>query len=161
VAARHEKEQLTEEQAAFLERLKEKRPKVELAQTLALEFFGMTRRREAAGLEDWIKRTAASGIEELRNCGVGLHRDGEAVVAGLTLKWSSGPVEGQVNRLKMIKRQMFGRASLPVLRARIVPAAKAASGPFVLPAAERSRNDLIRGVPAFGERSESGPRRRH
>jgi transposase len=120
------KEKLTEEQAAFLERLKQKSPKVELAQSLALEFFRMTRRREAAGLEGWIARAAASGIEELGRFGVGLRRDWEAVVAGLTLKWSSGPVEGQVNRLKMIKRQMFGRASLAVLRARIVPAAKAA-----------------------------------
>jgi transposase len=117
---------LTDEQAAFLERLKEKCPTVELAQSLALEFFGMTRRRESAGLEGWIERAAASGIEELRNFGVGLRRDWEAVVAGLTLEWSSGPVEGQVNRLKMIKRQMFGRASLPVLRARVVPAASAA-----------------------------------
>jgi transposase len=120
------KEKLTVEQAAFLERLKEKCPKVEIAQILALEFFEMAREREPAGLERWIERAVASGIEELKNFGVGLRRDWEAVVAGLTLAWSSGPVEGQVNRLKMIKRQMFGRAGLPVLRARIVPAAKAA-----------------------------------
>jgi len=120
------KERLTVEQAAFLERLKEKCPKVEIAQSLALEFFGMAREREPAGLERWIERAVASGIEELKNFGVGLRRDWEAVVAGLTLAWSSGPVEGQVNRLKMIKRQMFGRAGLPLLRARIVPAAKAA-----------------------------------
>jgi transposase len=120
------KEKLTEEQTAFLERLKEKSPKVEIAQRLALEFFGMARRREPAGLEGWIERAVASGIEELKNFGAGLRRDWKAVVAGLTLEWSSGPVEGQVNRLKMIKRQMFGRAGLTVLRARIVPAARAA-----------------------------------
>jgi transposase len=120
------REVLTEEQAAFLERLKAGCPKVELAQSLALEFFGMARRREPTGLEGWIERAAQSGIEELKHFGAGLRRDWEAVVAGLTLPWSSGPVEGQVNRLKMIKRQMFGRASLAVLRARIVPAAKAA-----------------------------------
>ena len=120
------KAKLTEEQAAFLERLKERCPQVELAQSLALEFFGMARRREPAGLEGWIARAAASGIEELKHFGVGLCRDWAAVVAGLTLEWSSGPVEGQVNRLKMIKRQMFGRAGLPVLRARIVPTATAA-----------------------------------
>ncbi len=120
------REALTAEQAAFLERLKERCPTLELAQSLALEFFAMSRQREATGLADWIQRAAASGIEELENFGVGLRRDWEAVVAGLTLEWSNGPVEGQVNRLKMIKRQMFGRASLPVLRARIVPAAKAA-----------------------------------
>ena len=89
------KEKLTEEQAAFLERLKEKSPRVEIAQSLALEFFGMARRREPAGLEGWIERAAASGIEELKHFGAGLRRDWEAVVAGLTLEWSSGPVEGQ------------------------------------------------------------------
>ncbi len=119
-------EALTEEQAAFLERLKAGCPKVELAQSLALEFFTMVRQRAAGRLEDWIERASASGIEELKQFGTGLRRDWDAVVAGLTLEWSSGPVEGQVNRLKMIKRQMFGRAGLPVLRARIVPAAKAA-----------------------------------
>ncbi len=120
------KAKLTEEQAAFLERLTERCPQVELAQSLALEFFGMARRREPAGLAGWIERAAARGIEALKPFGVGLCRDGEAVVAGLTREWSSGPVEGQVNRLKRIKRPMFGRASLPVLRARIVPTAKAA-----------------------------------
>jgi len=120
------KEKLTEEQATFLERLKQKSPKIELAQTLALDFFTMTRRREAAGLEHWIERAASSGIEELKRFGAGLRRDWDAVVAGLTLEWSSGPVEGQVNRLKMVKRQMFGRAGLALLRARVLPAAIAA-----------------------------------
>jgi transposase len=115
---------LTVEQTAFLERLKERCPKLELAQSLALEFFAMTRQRAVSGLEDWIRRAAASGIEELKNFGAGLRRDWEAVVAGLTLAWSNGPVEGQVNRLKMVKRQMFGRAGLLVLRARVRPAAK-------------------------------------
>jgi transposase len=120
------REVLTEEQAAFLERLKAGCPKIELAQSLALEFFTMVRERAAGKLEDWTQRASASGIEALKQYGAGLRRDWDAVVAGLTLEWSSGPVEGQVNRLKMIKRQMFGRAGLPVLRARIVPAAKAA-----------------------------------
>jgi transposase len=119
-------EKLTEEQAAFLARLKQQCPKIELAQSLALEFFTMARRREAGSLESWIERASASEIEELKRFGAGLRRDWEAVVAGLTLKWSSGPVEGQVNRLKLIKRQMFGRAGLPLLRARVLPAAMVA-----------------------------------
>jgi transposase len=117
---------LTEEQAAFLERLKAACPKIELAQSLALEFFTMVRQRASGGLEEWVERASASGIEKLKQFGVGLRRDWDAVVAGLTLEWSSGPVEGQVNRLKMVKRQMFGRAGLSVLRARMLPAAKAA-----------------------------------
>jgi transposase len=120
------REVLTEEQAAFLERLKAGCPKVELAQSLAHEFFAMVRERAAGKLEDWTRRASASGIEALKQFGAGLRRDWDAVVAGLTLEWSSGPVEGQVNRLKMLKRQMFGRAGLAVLRARVLPAAKAA-----------------------------------
>jgi transposase len=119
-------EKPTEEQAAFLGRLKEQCPKIELAQSLAREFLGMVQRREPAGLKRWIERAVTSGIEELKSFGEGLRRDWEAVEAGLTLEWSSGPVEGQVNRLKMLKRQMFGRAGLALLRARIVPVAKAA-----------------------------------
>jgi transposase len=48
------------------------------------------------------------------------------VVAGLTLEWSTGPVEGQINRLKMLKRQMYGRAGVSLLRARVLPSAAAA-----------------------------------
>jgi transposase len=120
------RELLTEEQAAFLERLKAGCRKIELAQSLAQEFFMMVRQRAAGKLEDWIQRASASGIEALKQFGAGLRRDWDAVVAGLTMEWSSGPVEGQVNRLKMVKRQMYGRAGLSVLRARILPTAKAA-----------------------------------
>ena len=120
------REALTEEQAAFLERLKAGCPKIALATNLALEFFAMVRQRAAGKLPDWIERASISGMEALKQFGSGLRRDWDAVVAGLTLEWSSGPVEGQVNRLKMLKRQMFGRAGLSVLRARVLPAAKAA-----------------------------------
>jgi transposase len=84
---------LEEEQAQFLERLKQECPEVAMAQSLALEFFGMARRREGGRLEDWIERVVHSGIEELKSFGAGLRRDWEAVRAGLTLEWSSGPVE--------------------------------------------------------------------
>jgi transposase len=117
---------LTEEQAAFLERLKAGRPKIELAQNLAREFFSMVRERAPGRLEEWVVRASTSGMEALQQFGAGLRRDWEAVVAGLTVEWSSGPVEGQVNRLKMVKRQMYGRAGLAVLRARMLPTAKAA-----------------------------------
>jgi transposase len=105
-----EPETLEEEEAAFVERLKQACPQVERAQSLAREFFGMARRREGGRLKGWIERVASSGIEELERFATGLLRDWEAVVAGMTLEWSSGPVEGQVNRLKLVKRQMFGRA---------------------------------------------------
>jgi transposase len=56
----------------------------------------------------------------LRSFVLGLRRDQDAVTAGLTLPWSSGAVEGHVNRIKMLKRQMFGRAKSDLLRKRIL-----------------------------------------
>ena len=61
-----------------------------------------------------------SGLRELQGFCRGLRRDWEAVMAGLTLEWSNGPVEGQVHRLKMLKRQMYGRAGFTLLRARVL-----------------------------------------
>jgi transposase len=62
----------------------------------------------------------ADSLPALHSLLTGLRRDLDAVVAGLTLPWSSGPVEGNVNRIKTIKRQMHGRASFSLLRKRIL-----------------------------------------
>jgi transposase len=56
----------------------------------------------------------------VRGFAIGLRSDFDAVKAGLTQHWSSGPVEGTVNRIKMIKRQMYGRANLDLLRKRVL-----------------------------------------
>ena len=82
----------------------------------------MARRREAAGLEEWVARVRASGLPALGSFATASRRDWDAVVAGLSLPWSNGPVEGQVNRLKLVKRQMYGRAGFRLLRARVLPA---------------------------------------
>jgi transposase len=120
------KKPLTEEQAEYIERVKQASPRIALAQRLVREFFDLTRQREPEKLEGWVDRAMASGIEEMAGFCRGVRRDWEAVVAGLTLEWSNGPVEGQVNRLKVLKRAMFGRAGLPLLRARLRPLAAAA-----------------------------------
>jgi hypothetical protein len=99
------REKLSTEQAAYLERLTTLRPSLALARELVQEFFALTRRRDAAALEPWRERVAASGIGELQRFSAALRRDWDAVVAGLSLEWSTGPVEGQINRLKMLKRQ--------------------------------------------------------
>ena len=62
----------------------------------------------------------ASGIAEVQRVVVGLERDQAAVVAALSLPYSNGQVEGQVNRLKLIKRRMYGRAKFDVLRHRVL-----------------------------------------
>ncbi|MGX1546223.1 ISL3 family transposase [Streptomyces adustus] len=76
--------------------------------------------RTGADLPAWIRGVRADELPHLHAFSDGLERDMGAVVAGLTLPWSSGPVEGHVNRIKMLKRQMYGRASLPLLRKRVL-----------------------------------------
>ncbi|PWK84451.1 transposase [Lentzea atacamensis] len=71
-------------------------------------------------LEEWMAAVDADTLPALRSFVIGLRRDQDAVTAGLTLHWNSGPVEGHVNRIKMLKRQMYGRANLDLLRKRIL-----------------------------------------
>jgi transposase len=71
-------------------------------------------------LEAWMNAVDADEQSALRSFVVGLRRGQDAVTAGLTLPWSSGIVEGHVNRLKMLKRQMFGRAKPDLLRKRVL-----------------------------------------
>ncbi|WP_369751363.1 transposase [Micromonospora sp. ATCC 39149] len=71
-------------------------------------------------LDAWIEQARHAGYPELRGFAACLVGDRDAVVAGLTQPWSSGPVEGHVNRIKTIKRQMYGRANLDLLRKRVL-----------------------------------------
>ena len=87
---------------------------------LAQDFTTLVRQRQPAQLEPWRKRAATSTLEALRRFATGLYEDHEAVNAGVTLPWSTGPVEGHINRLKMVKRQMFGRARLDLLSRRVL-----------------------------------------
>src|SRR5262249_57162809 len=91
---------------------------IELAEALAT----LGRQRQPEGLDRWLKRATASSLEALRRFAAGLYEDYAAVKAGVTLRWSSGPVEGHINRLKMLKRQMFGLARLDLLGRRFVRA---------------------------------------
>jgi transposase len=120
------RQQRTVEETAFVERLTSQCPRIALAQSLVQEFFGLVRRREGASLEEWTAKVEQSGLPDLKSFCRGLRRDWDAVLAGLTLEWSNGPVEGQVHRLKMLKRQMYGRASFALLRVRVLPATRAA-----------------------------------
>ncbi|MFI1524235.1 ISL3 family transposase [Kitasatospora cineracea] len=76
--------------------------------------------RTGTDLPSWISAVRADDLPHLHAFADGLQRDQDAVTAGLTLLWSSGPVEGHVNRIKMLKRQMYGRAALPLLRKRVL-----------------------------------------
>ncbi|MFJ3819390.1 transposase [Streptomyces sp. NPDC090056] len=86
-------------------------------------FAEILQSRSGQHLKDWITATRAAGLPRLHAFAAGLEKDWDAVVQGLSTHWNSGPVEGRVNHIKMIKRQMFGRAKLPLLRKRVLLAA--------------------------------------
>jgi transposase len=71
-------------------------------------------------LKAWIEQAQQGPVPHISAFATGLHKDWNAVMAGLTTQWSSGAVEGNVNRIKMIKRQMYGRANPDLLRRRIL-----------------------------------------
>ncbi|MGN9767441.1 transposase [Micromonospora sp. SD12] len=71
-------------------------------------------------LDAWIDRARHAGYSEIRGFAAGLASDRDAVVTGLAQPWSSGPVDEHVNRIKTIKRQMYGRANLDLLRKRVL-----------------------------------------
>ncbi|MBA2732523.1 MAG: ISL3 family transposase, partial [Acidobacteria bacterium] len=94
----------------YLSKLCQISPPVKVLQQLGHDFQSMVKERRADLFDDWLKRVAASRIEDLQNWAQGLLADEAAVRNALSSVWSNGQVEGQVNRLKMIKRQMYGRA---------------------------------------------------
>jgi transposase len=83
-------------------------------------FAEILTQRRGQDLHGWLQRVDTDGAPALRSFATGLTRDLDAVTAGLTLSYSSGPVEGTINRIKMIKRQMFGRANFDLLRKRVL-----------------------------------------
>src|SRR5262245_20109592 len=87
---------------------------------LASELAAMIRKESALPLAEWLAKAEKAAVGELRNFAESLRQDEAAVAAALTERWSNGPVEGQVNRLKLIKRQMYGRAGFRLLRARVL-----------------------------------------
>jgi len=112
-------EQRTADEQMLWERLQQHD---ELRQVAGLVCRGtlMIRQRQAATLDAWLKACRTSPSVELQNCAEWLQRDYAAVKAALTLPWSSGPVEGHINRLKLIKRSGYGRMKLDLLRQRVL-----------------------------------------
>ena len=103
--------------------------------TLTEAFVQLIRQRQGAQLDPWLERAAQSTLGVFRRFAQGLRDDYAAVKAGMTLPWSTGPVEGQMNRLKMLKRQMCGRARLDLLSRRFLLAPRRAPRPTPHPQA--------------------------
>ena len=90
---------------------------------MAAEFAALLREGGTVCVADWLGAAEGSACRELRLFAASVRQDESAVTAAVTARWSNGPVEGQVNRLKTIKRQMYGRAGFDLLRARVRRAA--------------------------------------
>jgi transposase len=118
---RHE-EKLDEEQEAYLGRLCDADEALADTRRLTQEFAEMVRRLEGEDLDGWLKDAEESRSTALQNFALGLRKDLDAVRAGLTEEWSNGCVEGFVHKLKLLKRQGYGRAGFELLRARMLAA---------------------------------------
>ena len=89
---------------------------------LSQEFVTMLKDRQAEALDSWLTRAKACRVTELTSFANGIRRDYAAVRAAFSSEWSNGTTEGHVNRLKFLKRQMFGRAHLDLLRVKVLHA---------------------------------------
>jgi transposase len=113
-------EQRLDWQNAYLTRLCEADPLIAQTFTLLQDFATMLRSRQGGRLDAWLARIEEQEVSELKNFARGLKKDYDAVKAGLTLEWSNGQVEGHVQRLKLLKRQMYGKANFQTLRKRVL-----------------------------------------
>ena len=111
---------LDEKEQARLNQLCERSAELVRARQLAQVFLRLVRERRGRELNQWVADVHQTGPPELRGFSRNLRHDWDAVQAGLTERWSSGPVEGNVNKLKVAKRQMFGRARFDLLRKRVL-----------------------------------------
>ena len=112
-----------DDEAGLLARLRAAAPILAEAVKLAEEFAALVRGRKPKLLDPWLQRAQDSAVPALQRFAKRLSSDYDAVRAAVTLAWSNGQVEGQINRLKTIKRQMYGRASLDLLERRFLLAA--------------------------------------
>jgi transposase len=113
-------EDLKPEELETLRQLRQASPHVEAAYQLVETFLQMVRQRTGEQLDAWLAAVQASHLEAFESFVTGVQQDKDAVFAGLTLEWSNGPLEGNVNRLKLIKRSMYGRAEVDLLKLRVL-----------------------------------------
>lgn len=109
--------------SAYLRQLRVADSAIAAATELAEDVLVMLRRREGERLPAWVDAAEMSGMDDFARFARRLRTDLAAVQAGLTLRWSNGQTEGRVNRLKLLKRQGYGRAKVDLLRKRVLLAA--------------------------------------
>ena len=114
------KDKQTDADNQFFQHLYESAPSIKQSVKLTLEYCEMIREKKGDQFDDWLTRAENSDMTQIVNFAAGIRSDYEAVKNACTIEWSNGQVEGQVNRLKMIKRQMYGRAGFQLLRKRVI-----------------------------------------
>lgn len=100
-----------------------KSQQIEIAYGLVQQFVTLLKERNAQPLDTWLLDCQMSGVSDLATFAQGLEKEGLALHAAFTLEWSNGPVEGKINKLKYIKRSMYGRSGFPLLRQKVLKAA--------------------------------------
>jgi len=115
-------EKLRTEEQEMLAKFRQLHPEVNLAYDLVQQFAQMLRTRTGEHLNAWLDQVASSKLPELQSFASGIEKDKDAVRAGLTWWINNGMVEGHVTKLKLIKRQGYGRAGFPLLRKRVLHA---------------------------------------
>jgi transposase len=113
--------QMTARQAANVDALKAASAEFTAMRRLAMRFRGLLRGGTAEGLDAWLIDARASGIYAMQRFAKTIRQDLEAVRNAMLEPWSNGQTEGQINRLKTLKRAMYGRAGVELLRARMMP----------------------------------------
>jgi len=113
-------------QESFVGMLRGLCPDMATVQPLAARFVTIVKARAASEFEEWLTAARSCPVVEMRLFAKGIEQDKAAVLAALTHEWSNGPVECQVNRLKTLKRSMYGRGSFSLLRARVLSPSKVA-----------------------------------
>jgi transposase len=114
-------EKLQSDEQRLLARLNECCPEIPILHALTQGFADVFRTKQEEALQNWLLDARRTGLPEIGRFCDGLLRDAAAVTAAVTLPWSNGQVEGQIHRLKLVKRQMYGRASFKLLRCRVLP----------------------------------------
>ena len=112
---------LTPSEVAKVGALKEASPSFVVMRRLAMRFRGHLQGANPSKLDRFLHDTRQSRLSSMQQFARTLTRDIEAVKHAITEPWSSGQAEGQINRLKTLKRAMYGRASIELLRARMLP----------------------------------------
>lgn len=114
-------ETLTEIEQLRLKAVLANCPELEALTGHVRSFAQILTERQGERLPQWLDAVRQDDLPGLHHTlAAGIDRDRDAVIAGLTLPWNSGVVEGHVNRIKMLKRQMFGRAGFSLLRKRVL-----------------------------------------